>query len=294
MRHKLKAGLHWCGSILAIAGTVFVVLRLREYGGEIDLGRFGMTEWLVLVALALIYGLSNLTLAMAWWNLLQKFSANVSRRWAIRTYGISQIAKYVPGNIFHLAGRQTIGMAAGLPAWPLAKSAIWELGLLALAAAIFSVLAIPLTTSGTSILPMVIVFVLAVSVTAGVLQRYTVGPVAIAFAWHVLFLAVSAAIFAGLVELLSPLPDVSLLPALGGAYVLAWLAGFATPGAPAGLGVREFVLLFLLHGLVDETDLLLAIVLGRIVTVCGDCVFSAITALMRGGTYPPGNSISPT
>ncbi|MDZ7598490.1 MAG: hypothetical protein U5J82_09410 [Desulfobacterales bacterium] len=30
--------------------------------------------------------------------------------------------------------------------------------------------------------------------------------------------------------------------ALCGAYVIAWLAGLVTPGAPAGVGVRELVL----------------------------------------------------
>jgi hypothetical protein len=31
-----------------------------------------------------------------------------------------------------------------------------------------------------------------------------------------------------------------------GSYVIAWLAGFVTPGAPAGIGVREAVLVILL------------------------------------------------
>jgi uncharacterized membrane protein YeaQ/YmgE (transglycosylase-associated protein family) len=46
-----------------------------------------------------------------------------------------------------------------------------------------------------------------------------------------------------------------------GAYVVAWLAGLLTPGAPA--------------------DLLTAIVLGRIVTVFGDVVFYLLAVCIR-------------
>lgn len=68
---------------------------------------------------------------------------------------------------------------------------------------------------------------------------------------------------------------------LSGVYVLAWLAGLVTPGAPAGVGVRELVLLFLLKGIVAEADLLLAVVLGRVVTVVGDFGFFVFGNLIR-------------
>ena len=71
------------------------------------------------------------------------FGANVSLRWVIKVYGTSQLAKYLPGNIFHLVGRHALGMAAGVPTGVLAKSAVWELGLISLSAAIFGALALP-------------------------------------------------------------------------------------------------------------------------------------------------------
>ena len=133
----LKRALHWAGSALALLGIAFVALRLHDYGAELDFSRFDTARWSVVVGFALIYGLANLMLALAWWNLLKQFGVSVSRRWAIKTYGISQLARYVPGNIFHLAGRQAMGMAAGLPGWSLAKSSVWELGLISFAGAVF-------------------------------------------------------------------------------------------------------------------------------------------------------------
>jgi uncharacterized membrane protein YbhN (UPF0104 family) len=51
------------------------------------------------------------------------------------------------------------------------------------------------------------------------------------------------------------------------------LAGLITPGAPAGVGIREFVLYAILHPFVNEADLLAAIIFGRIITVVGDILF---------------------
>jgi uncharacterized membrane protein YbhN (UPF0104 family) len=72
-----------------------------------------------------------------------------------------------------------------------------------------------------------------------------------------------------------------------GAFVITWLAGSVTPGAPAGIGVRELVLLFLLKGLVLESDLLLAVLLSRVVTVAGDVLFflAALCFLSRESGY---------
>lgn len=282
MRPILKRTLHWGGSAVAIAGIAFVALRLHGYGAEIDFARFDLIAWSWVAALALTYGLSNLMLALAWRNLLGQFGACTSRRWAVRVYGISQIAKYVPGNIFHLAGRQAMGMAAGLAGWPLAKSAVWELGLICVTGALFGLLVLPLLLPHLPVMASAGIFAAALGVAAILLWRYVGPPAARAFGWHAAFLAISGLLFVGLIELLADKPGSGLpMPPLIGAYVLAWLAGLVTPGAPAGLGVRELVLLFLLNGVIGEADLLLAAVLGRVVTVCGDVGFFAVVSLIH-------------
>lgn len=277
--------MHWGGSTLAIAGIAFIALRLRNYGAEIDFARHGAEVWSAVLGLALVYGLSSLMLALAWWNLLRQFGACTPRRWAVRTYGISQIARYVPGNIFHLAGRQVMGMAAGLAGWPLAKSAVWELGLISATGGLFGFLALPFLVSGLLVTVSAWLFAASIGIVAILLLRFIGLPVALAFGWYVGFLAASALLFVGLVELLVDNPVVGLefwLP-LGGAYVLAWLIGLVTPGAPAGVGVRELVLLFLLKGAVGEADLLLAVVLSRVMTMVGDFGFFCVSVLINGG-----------
>lgn len=279
---RLKRALHWTGSMLGIVGVVFVAIRLYEYEGQIDFSRFTSGKLQVLFGLAVIYAAANFLLALAWKALLQHFGIAVSFAWVIKTYGVSQLAKYVPGNIFHLAGRQAIGQAAGLPAWPLAKSAVWELGLISVTGALFSVLVLPHFVPWVSN-PMAAIAFVCVLITVATGLRKFVGPqTARAVGWYVIFLTASGFVFVGLLALVkgdSTITPSQVLPFCG-AFVVAWLVGLVTPGAPAGVGVRELVLMVLLKGFVPEADLLLAVVLGRLVTVGGDLGFFAAASLM--------------
>lgn len=280
MSPLLKRSLHWAGSALAIAGTVFVGMRLYKYGGDIEFARFGAGDWSVVAALAIGYGTANLLLALAWWNLLRQFACPTSQRWAIRCYGISQLAKYVPGNIFHLAGRQALAMAAGVPAWPLVKSTMWELGLLSSTGLLFGLLAVPWIIPQCPQIAAVAAFAIAAVITHASLRRY-VGPAAAnAFLAHVAFLALSAIAFLGVTTLVDTSAHGLPWVAMGGAYVIAWLAGLLTPGAPAGVGVRELVLLYLLNGAMSGSEIVTAVVLGRIVTVLGDLGYFAAASLL--------------
>ena len=127
--------LHWFGSGLGVAGILFVLLKLAQYREQIDLARLGAEDWFVLLLLAIASGFSGLLLALGWRALLQHHGVTIAPAAAIRIYGISQIAKYVPSNVVHLIGRQALAVAENLPAWPVAKSAVWELGVLLCAAA---------------------------------------------------------------------------------------------------------------------------------------------------------------
>ena len=53
-------------------------------------------------------------------------------------------------------------------------------------------------------------------------------------------------------------------------FILAWLIGFIVPGAPGGIGIREFVLITIMTSFVAEQYILFAVILHRIITVIGD------------------------
>ncbi|MDF2617672.1 MAG: hypothetical protein K0S00_331 [Xanthobacteraceae bacterium] len=274
----MKRLFHWLGTGLALIGGGFVALRLHDYAGEIDIARILPVQWIALGGLAVFYGAASVLLALAWRRLLAFCGVATSIRWTVGAYGSSQLAKYIPGNIFQFAGRQAIGMAAGYRGWALARSTLWELGLISWTAGVFALLAVHLAVGEIPIVATLLAFALALAGSMALVARLFSPHVAVAMGEQALFLSCSGAVFVGC--LLISMPEAStpfdLLPAVAGAFVIAWLVGMATPGSPAGLGVRELVLLFLLTGIGCEPDVLLAIVLGRIVNVAGDALFFAL------------------
>jgi hypothetical protein len=267
--------LHGLGSLLAVFGVGFVVLRFHEYWGQLDSSLWSLPRVFQLLGLSIVYGAGNLLLALAWRHLLLHLGAGAEPRATTRIYGVSQLARYLPGNIFHLAGRQALGMAAGMSAGILAKSTLWELGLIVFAGTLFSALVLPAFWPATNAVVALLLWSSAV-ITAGlVLSKYLGSQVRTAFLLQTLFLALSAGVFVLLLAFLGGIGanPASLWPLAGGAYIVAWLIGLVTPGAPAGVGIREMVLLFLLGHAIPETVLLPAVVLSRLVTVAGDVVF---------------------
>jgi hypothetical protein len=277
----VSRSLHLFGVFLSLTGLIFVALRIQSYAGQIDFSRLNESIWFLIGLLSILYGTSNLLLARAWWYLLVFWGVAVRWTWAVRIYGLSQIAKYVPGNIFHLAGRQTFGLAAGLPAKAFAKSVFWELALLSLSGILFLLFVLPLYLPWTSAMGSILLFSITLLALAFLLRKTASFQVAAALLLQVAFLFLSGLMFFFLIRAASG--DVELPPfsTVCGAFVTAWLAGFVTPGAPAGVGIREMVLLFLLEGPIPEADLLLAVLLGRGVTVLGDLCYCLMSIALK-------------
>lgn len=282
VKSALRRKLHWIGSGLALIGVVFVAMRLHTYWLDLDFSRVTLPIWLSIAVFAMLYGLANLILASAWWHLLKHLGAPVIRPLSVKIYGISQLAKYLPGNIFHLAGRQALGMAAGISAGTLAKSTLWELGLIAITGALFGWLILPLLFPAYSEMASILLLLGSAWLVANILQRMAGHQTALAFIWQLLFLMITGGIFVALLGVIagSEVVPIQLWLPIGGAYIVAWLAGLVTPGAPAGVGVREVILLLLLKSVIHETDLLMAILLGRLVTVAGDLLFFVSASLI--------------
>ncbi|WP_052693054.1 hypothetical protein [Desulfosporosinus sp. I2] len=280
--NKLKLVSSWVGGALSLIGVVFVVIRLAGNIDKLDLSRIQSADWLVFSVLATIYAIMNVALVLAWQQILVFLRTPLGFLQATHIYGVSQLAKYVPGNIFHLAGRQALGMAAEVPGWALAKSSVWELGLIAFAGTLFGLLALPLWWQSFPIFVALMLFVIILLAVGLAIRRWLDFSLALALGWQVLFLVMSGLIFIGVLVMISPgFLTIKMVIGLVGAFVIAWLAGLITPGAPAGVGVRELVLLFLLKGVVVEADLLLAVALGRVITVIGDLMFFLGTILLR-------------
>lgn len=279
---RLRAILNTVGGLLGLAGVGFVALRLQSYAGQIHIDRLGGAAWCALGALVPLSLVGNLLLAVGWWRLLAQTGAPTRPAWALPTYGVSQLARYVPGNVFQFAGRQALGVGAGVPGRALAKSAVAEIALQILGGATLGLLLLPqlpvlARLAGTCTIVLIALATLRIRPGAWAAQ---------AFGAYALFHALSGLCLGVVLSLVhGSALEASQWSTVCGASALAWLVGLLTPGAPAGAGVREAALVLLLGTMAPAADILIAIVLARAVQIVGDIiVFFAALGWLRSGT----------
>ena len=270
------------GSGLALLGCAFVGLRLYEYSEQIDVTSINVYGWLTLITLTVLYGFAGFLLAISWQRLLSFLNVKITHQFAINTYGMSQLAKYVPGNIFQFAGRQAVGIASGLPGRALIKSTVLELIIIAIIGALFIILGLPLLVQWLNFYLSAVLFFSIIVLVVLLVKYFYSSELSFAIIYYAMFLGCSGFMFFVILSLL--LPSSALTAALflpiSAAYVTAWLAGLLAPGAPAGIGVREFVIIAILQQYIEQADLLTAVLLGRMVTVGGDMFFYLIAVMI--------------
>jgi hypothetical protein len=272
----------------------FIGARLWQ-GGAWDLVRPRL-ELLLLATIggALIYGLASFLLSAAWREILAAEHPPGPAAAYHAVYGRTQIAKYLPGNCFHFVGRQILGPALGHSQTALALASLVEgVLLMAVAASLALPLALNRFGSWSIVLLAGAISVLALVFATPILSParfrpgagapanrgggYRAGRLLRALALQVAFFAAAGGVLWLLAALLvAPEAAAPGLLTTIGALALAWLAGFVVPGAAAGVGVREAILMVALDGpLGPEASAVIALAF-RLVTTAGDGVFCAL------------------
>lgn len=281
---RWKTVANWSGTFLAVASLIYVGLRIGDYSKQLNFNSLGWPAIATLAAMAVFYGASNLLLVRGWRSILAGLGVPLSASWCLYAYSKSQLGKYVPGNIFQFAGRQVIGSAAGIPHGPLVKSTIVEVTSLLGLGVLFAPLTLALFGWVSPAIAIVLFLALVFS-TLFSARRFN-RHFGSATALYVCFLALSGLIFVICYRAAGATIDAGTIPSAAGAYIIAWLVGLVTPGAPAGLGIREAVLIFLLGQNGSDSLVLSAVLMGRLVTVLGDLLFFALGILLTRGAAP--------
>ncbi|HDC4366134.1 TPA: hypothetical protein ACJIWU_004277 [Enterobacter chengduensis] len=278
----MKSYLSYIGSVLVLVGIYFVYCRFIGYFNEINsVDLFSLPLLITLTGSAIIYAIINVFLVMAWRNILNIYSVNISIQKAFKIYSSSQLAKYVPGNIFHLAGRQVISMQFGLPTKPVMKSIVAELICLVITGALFSLWYLPYIFTKTNIKDVIVLFCVLLSVATYFVFKFSYQKWFWIIIQQSLFLIFSGLIFYVIIIRIDNHDfELSDMVVVVSSYIAAWLIGMITPGAPAGVGVREAILLFLLY-MFSPANVLIAIVYSRIVTVLGDFIFYVASYVVK-------------
>lgn len=257
----------------------------------------------VVVAGTFVYAACVGWLAFLWWRLVRTFHASAfTFATAFRIYGTSQLFKYIPSNVMHFVARHVTGRRHGVTTEVLAVAAVAEIFMLIVAAACVSLLLLPIMQATIMDLGITERDLYVAAGVVGVLFLTAAGGVGLLFLrrrapselsgravalslagcqfGYLIFFLVSGLVGAGI---LAALPSgnggVSLGVAVG-AISLAWLLGFIVPGAPAGGGIREAVILLLFSSTVGSAYALVVALSYRVVTLAGDALIALAAALI--------------
>lgn len=192
---------------------------------------------------------------------------------------VSQLGKFLPGNVAHYLARAGLAAANGVTLSKSGLATILEVLAALLAATAVSSIAIlidpsPLKVidarfSGQAAIPLLLGLAVFVITTfglrrAGIKARHLLAASAcLAVNFILVGLSFLSVIFA--LSGVAPSPA-----AIIGIYAIAWVAGYLVPGAPAGLGVREAVLVAWLSPIVGPGLAIGCAILHRLVTAFAD------------------------
>lgn len=298
----------WLGAALAVLGLAYLVVFGARHAADLPAISWDARRLAGLAAAVGLYELTLLSGASAWHALLRALGERPRYTEVLGILAVSQAGKYLPGNVGQYVGRVALARESGLAPAPVLLTLVLETAcaiLAGLATVAMTAAGLPFG-HGAPMAPMAPWRIAAAATAAAgalaaavvLLRRESVrrrlrlpepppgGPAAQLraglaclgfYGFNFLVLGVCAAVVSRTVLAAPTVP----LPALVGLFAAAWVAGFVTPGAPAGLGVREAVLVGGLRPLVGPGVAFSLPVLFRLVTVMGDGVGFGLGWLLR-------------
>jgi glycosyltransferase 2 family protein len=295
---------HWIGLAALILALVFfvpylyrnaVLLRDVEWSARAIRG-FG---------LALLLYAAELAISATNWFLLLRVAGVVPQFGdAVYIFLTSQFGKYLPGNVAQHLGRIALAKTYGYEIPRVLFSMVVETTLVIEGAVLFTILTFWLTIEpfpglewlggGLALAGLTAVTtVIALVATASWKKKY--GVVAALLGSKVLVVAgvvclnVAGLFMLGLATrvLAGQIFGVSGRDVFffGAVTALSWLAGFLAPGAPAGLGVREAVMVALLDPAIGARGALGAALTFRAVSVITDGLSFCLAGLLRASGW---------
>lgn len=265
-------------SLISLAALGYLGWILASEWPQISQWRPGGPVILGLAGLGLAYGAALFLVAETWHGLIARLSGlALPRAETYRSVTETQLGKYLPGNVAHLIGRHVwlrqVGPSHRALGGALAGEAVALVAGAGILAALVLTVAPPpeLPLIGAYVwigAPLVLLVAMLASMVAWIvpMSRNWTGLGIRSVLLTVVFFALQGVAFWLVARMIAPEAPVALI----GLSAIAWIAGFLMPGAPGGLGPREFVLVTLVAPGIGQADAALAAAVFRCVTFAGD------------------------
>ncbi|HEY9875408.1 MAG TPA: lysylphosphatidylglycerol synthase domain-containing protein [Candidatus Obscuribacterales bacterium] len=287
---SFKPYLRW----VILGGTLFFLAKaLKDHAAEVAAIRIDQAGWANLAIALAVTLMAHIWAGWVWSWILRSFKQPVSPRWAIQVYLKTNIAKYLPGNVWHYYGRIWAATEAGCNLGAATLSVLLEPLLMAAAALLLALLGTHPDNWSLQVISLAVIC-LAVhprilnpliqllsrfkgkSTDAEVfqLERYPLLPLL----GELGFLGLRGSGFLFTLLALTKV-NYSQIPLLLSAFSLAWLLGLIVPGAPGGIGVFEATAIALLDKYFSPGLLLSVVALFRVVSILAEVVAAIIATV---------------
>lgn len=278
----LIAGIGWVVSLLALG---FVIRWITGLGNEVW-SMIGRLDWL-LVALSLALFMPHFAFRAAAWELITVTAGFKGPRWAIwRMWAISELARYIPGNVWSFAIRYKVAHRGGVDRKRSLASLIVDACVLVGSAGIVATMTLPVGWY------MAVTACVAVASIMGL----TLGPCLMRYFWptqdpgtvpplgRLYLYYVAAWVFygAGAATLWWAFPEHELMTwsLAFGSNVAAWMVGYLSIVTPMGLGVREVAFVALVPPGLDVSLAGLVALITRLMMMLTEFLFVGCTIVI--------------
>ncbi len=306
-------------SLFGIITRLFVVFAIAYFGycvyQQLEHFQWQPDYTIPLLITSLTFVLTNTVGAYIWYLLLQGIGEKQYFATTTRIFFISQIAKYIPGNIAHLLGRVVMAKSAGLAATNVSYTLVFELVLLVFSSILFATATIAYVDIDTIAGPIptltellyigvvclatiVLIIYLSPKLSArirqqNILQIPTMPRARVLLNCILLYLFAYFLLGLSTNFLAHAIFDIDIegnFLFICGIFTIAFVGGFLAPGSPAGIGVREIIFVLLLTPIYGELAAVGIAAFTRIAQMLGDCITLFIGSCLPKVTMLTGSS----
>ncbi|MTD42423.1 hypothetical protein GIX45_28110 [Erwinia sp. CPCC 100877] len=303
MKPKLKRILNILGNIITLIAIYFVFKKL--FSSPLDYNvLLEKQNIMIILVITVVLSIIIITNCFPWKLLVEIFSTKkIPWRDSIQVYTKSNLLKYLPGNVFQYVGRNELASRQNISHLQVASATVFDIIINVMAAVLLSsiyffqnkeailsankqnISFILISGVALALGLTIIVFIFKSKITPifakikSLLTRKTLKGVVISLIYYMFTMMIQSLLFILLlIFVLNIELNFDLFLKLFSAYTFSWLVGFITPGAPAGIGIREAVMAGATGGLVNQGTITFAMVIFRVLTTFADIIaFSVVS-----------------
>lgn len=289
------------GNILAVLSILFLIRRVIQLNINFE-KYFSSERVLEVIPITILFTLSMLLKFIPWRSIIFSLTGiKVSKISALKVTSKSLMMRYIPGNIFQFVGRaEIIGENEKLNISNIVGSLIVENAALA-CASLFA----GFTGAGQYVISffsenkvvlIIALFFSAIGIACLLFFRNQIGAflqrkniiiskktiwtfIASVFFFYLIFV-VQSFLLIWVMNIISGENYFYLNSVICGAYNLGWLAGYITPGASGGIGIRETILCNLLSGHINDEIVIVSVLLFRLINIIADLLAFCVAMII--------------